>query len=165
VLALQRTHGNQFVQRLVARQRRLSARTLQRFGAREHMELGNDAARPLHSRAPSAPLLEGVTLDDGSPVTYGEMVALAGDHFGSIDEVRELLKTDEGKKKIRYARAWQLKVGSDAGIDDATKKWVEDRYFELAANNVSHFSAGGRPRTSTSGCTWRRSHSPSEPGR
>ena len=121
MLDLQRTYGNQFVQRLIARQGSPAARVLQRFGARGHVELGNDAARPLHSRAPTAPLLEGVTLDDGSPVTYGEMVALAGDHFGSIDEVRELLRTDEGKKKIRYARAWQLKIGSDAGIDDATK--------------------------------------------
>ena len=138
---LQALAGNAAVTELIGRlaspgpaRARGSVLQVSRFGSREHEQLG--------SAASSNATLD-ITLDDGSKLTYGEMVALAGDYFESMDQVRKLLESDAGKQQIRYARFWALHTGSDAGIDKNTKKAVEDRYYELAARNVSHFSQGG----------------------
>src|SRR5258708_14062533 len=105
-----------------------------RFGSEEHRSLGAEA---------SGDGGLGIVVDDGRSVAYGEMVAVAGDLFESMGQVRELLGSDAGKRQVRYARFWKLGIGSESGIDESTKKMVKDRYYELAARNLSHFSAGG----------------------
>jgi hypothetical protein len=145
--------GNRAFARLVGRGPTDSAKKqgrrsgLLRFGSEEHRQLGE--------RASGGATLD-ITLDDGSPLTYGQMVSLAGDYFGSLGEMQKLLESDEGKKQIRYARFWSLQsgnlpadspqnlnAGSEQGISEDTKKKVRDRYFKLASENFSHFSAGG----------------------
>ena len=62
--------------------------TIQRFASDEHRDLGVAASG-------------GATLDidlgDGDKLTYGEMVALAGDYFGSLDELRRLADSPAGE--------------------------------------------------------------------
>lgn len=78
-------------------------------------------------------------------LTYGEMVALAGDYFESLDEMRRLASRPQGQDKIRWAR-WKAlyeKSKPEPNIAPALKKEVMDHYYTLAARNFSHFSAGG----------------------
>ncbi len=113
---------------------------LHRFGSEEHRQLGHEATG-------------GATtdLDIGTPaspqkLTYGEMVALAGDYFQSLVEMRVLAETNEGRAQLLWARWWALGAGAEPAVSEAIKQAVRDRYFTLAARNISHFSAGGTAR-------------------
>jgi len=110
-----------------------------RFESTEHRDIGAEA-----SGNASTDINFGT---DREPkyLTYGEMVALAGDYFESLDEIRGLARRVGGTDKIRWARwkAMYEKSEPEPNIDPALKKQVMDRYFMLAAGNISHFSAGG----------------------
>jgi hypothetical protein len=110
---------------------------LQRFGSEEHRQLGEEA---------SGGATVDIDLGDGTRLTYGEMVALAGDFFESIEEMRTLASTPAGQAELRWARWNALRSGPEPGVDQAVKDRVLDRYYRLAANNFSHFSAGGTAR-------------------
>lgn len=116
---------------------------VQRFGADEHEYLGN-----MGSGARS------VMLAPGYWVSFGEMVALAGDHFSSIEQMRTFAAREDGgpgsRLEIEYARKWKL--GKDVPWKDgdpkyeAAKKAQEKRYYVLAGGNeepykgnASHF--------------------------
>jgi hypothetical protein len=115
-------------------------RALRRFGSTEHKELGDDASRGANSdinvgteRAPEY-------------LTFGDVVALAGDYFGSLEEMRSLARTPQGRAQIAWARWYaidQYRHLPEPPATPADKQAVRDRYFTLAARNVSHFSAGG----------------------
>ena len=114
--------------------------TIQRFGSLEHKLLGD-----LGSGGKMTDINIGT---DAAPelLSYGDMVALAGDHFKSIEQIRKLTESQAGKDEIRYAR-WKA-LRKDMGeakpnVDPAIAKKVEDDYLLLAADNTSHFSAGG----------------------
>src|SRR5258706_6611119 len=102
VMKMQQTRGNAAVLRALAEhqiapltQRKLPKTDprVQRFEGDEHMRIGNTA-------------VPNQTIDLGSevpPITYGEMVALAGDLFGSIEEITRLANDIYGRDQIIYA--------------------------------------------------------------
>jgi hypothetical protein len=110
---------------------------VQRFGSEEHRQLGAEG---------SGDATLDIDLGEGTHLTYGEMVALAGDYFQSIGEVRTLAATPGGQAQLRWARWWALHIGSEPAVDESVKAAVRDRYYRLAAGNISHFSAGGTAR-------------------
>jgi hypothetical protein len=112
----------------------VSRQVIYRFGSTEHRDLG-DAA--------SGGQKLGSKLDDGSQITFGEMVALAGDYFESYDQIKALLATPEGQLECRWARWKALGGGAEPEATPDIKKRVNDRYMALAAKNISHFGAGG----------------------
>ena len=134
VAALSASAGNQAVCRALDRQAgaRERGRQLARFGSAEHQAIGADA-----SGSGSTDL----ELGNGEMLPYGDMVALAGDYFKSLQQMRELAATPAGQAQLRAARYKALGFGTKP--DPATEKLVMDRYFELAGANVSHFAAGG----------------------
>lgn len=60
--------------------------------------------------------------------------------------MRDLATTAEGREQLLWARWWALRAGAEPSVSEAAKQAVRDRYFRLAAQNVSHFSAGGTAR-------------------
>lgn len=133
---LQRLAGNSAVGELLARR---PAPEVQRFGSEEHRQIGAAGSGDAT-----------VTIDIGdpaNPLTHGELVALSGDYFRSPDEIMQLSQSAEGKAQIRWARYDSMHRGNPGTISDETKKHVKDRYYQLAAINMSHFSAGGTARS------------------
>ncbi|WP_116948894.1 S8 family serine peptidase [Jiangella endophytica] len=112
---------------------------LAEFSGREHRDIADGAAGK-----------ELTSLSHGEPpkrLTFGEVTALAGDYFGTYEEMRELSATARGRVELAYAR-WHCLSLSQAGVavpttDAAIIKAVTDRYLLLASQNISHFSAGG----------------------
>lgn len=137
-LQIGKTQGNHYLQRIIAEDQHTrkiakasDVRIIQKWDAREHERLGNDATKS-HK----------VQLADDYWITYGEMVALAGDHFESIAQMREFAKKKSGpesRAEIEYAIAWKLKQSERAYDDDKAKESQESRYYKLAGKNQSHF--------------------------
>ncbi len=109
---------------------------IQRFGSDEHRQIGDSA---------SGGAATDILLDDGTHLSYGEMVAM-GDFFGSLDEIRRLAATPAGQAEVRWVRWFALHNGSEPTIPENRKSYHRNHYYELAANNISHFSAGGNAR-------------------
>ena len=104
-----------------------------RFASPEHRDLGDAGSG--HAQT---------DVDIGGHfLSYGEMVALAGDYFGSLAEVRSLALTPDGRDQLKWARWKALNIGAEPAVAEAVKTAVMNRYFSLAAQNISHFSAGG----------------------
>jgi len=117
--------------------------TIHRFVGEEHRQIGEagsgKATTDLNIGTDAAPEL----------LTYGEMVAVAADYFESLDQMRTLAATQNGRDQIRWAR-WKA-VGGGTGepaVAADVRTAVTNRYFTLAASNISHFSAGGTARNS-----------------
>ncbi len=128
-----------------------TTRAVQRFGAREHRDIGNEATggtvdgdtdtrkgtQETH-RALMVPLAPDYALP------HGEIIALAGDHFESIDQMRMFARVTAGansRGEIEYARYWKLGIQTAKGkFDDAAKASQEKRYYTLALDNRRHFS-------------------------
>ena len=112
----------------------------QHFEEEEHAKIGEEAVG-------SGAM---VHLAPGYWVGYGEMVAMAGDHFESIDQIRDLAAkpgpgagTREELDYVRTVKVEDVKRAADhfsSGAKDAADK----RYYRLAANNPSHFQAPGK---------------------
>ncbi len=115
------------------------------FGGSEHKHIGDQASGNAHT-----------TIRYGSPpqwLSFGDVVALAGDYFASYFDMNELARTPDGRMELAWARWHCLGLKSEgvpeppAGKDpkeaEKRKKSVTDRYFALASRNLSHFSAGG----------------------
>jgi hypothetical protein len=89
-----------------------------------------------------------VQLDEDYEIPFGDVVALAGDHFSSIDQMRVFAKNKDGgprsRLEIEYARKWKLgnkKVewkDGDAKYD-AAKEAQEKRYYVLAGGNEAPY--------------------------
>jgi subtilisin family serine protease len=110
---------------------------LAEFAGSEHQAIGDAGS----SRAMTA-IAYGPR---STPLIFGEVVAMAGDYFGSYSELSELSKSGRGRDELAWAR-WRclkLPATSEPRVDEALKKRVIDRYYALASQNVSHFSAGG----------------------
>jgi hypothetical protein len=112
---------------------------VEQFGGSEHKDLGDKAAGPVAT-----------VITYGSPpqaLSFGDVVALAGDYFGSYSELADLNRTAKGRDEIAWAR-WHCLGLKASGVPEPPaikeqKKAVLDRYYALAAANVSHFSWGG----------------------
>ncbi|MGH2531396.1 MAG: hypothetical protein ACRDJW_03720 [Thermomicrobiales bacterium] len=153
--ALQRTHGNAAVQRLIVGPIAAPAVTaecapIRRFGSGEHQSLGDTAT------GGTTVNLGGETGDERFELSYGDVIALSGDYFDP-HELMNLAK-EPGNRGTRQGTrdeiVYALKeaIGSDrrfqrGGIwaswvfTDGVKQAVERRYQERAAANTAHFAA------------------------
>lgn len=118
-----------------------AAPAIQKFESPEHVTLGDDGARAADGTVGRVELAAGYT------ITNGEMVALAGDFFQNIDQMRRLAAQPgpgaNTREEIEYARVCKITEDeSRAGeFSEPAKAAVERRYYSLAANNASHFAA------------------------
>ncbi|MCC2671837.1 MAG: hypothetical protein K0Q72_4308, partial [Armatimonadetes bacterium] len=112
---------------------------VQRFESDEHRDIG--------AKGSGAKRLQ-LDLGDGTQLTYGEMVALAGDFFESLSEIQTLSRSRAGKEQLRWARWKALYQGSPPPeVSNDARQAVETRYRTLAARNASHFSQGGQAQS------------------
>ena len=94
--------------------------------------------------------MENSTISYGSPpqpLTFGDVVALAGDYFNTYEQLRDIASSPRGRMEVAWAR-WRCldlkKQGvPDPPADKVQQQAVRERYFLLASRNLSHFSAGG----------------------
>jgi hypothetical protein len=127
---MQELVGNRAVQLLVADR----SAPIQRFDTSEHLRSGDAGADSLHSQQ--------VPLAAGYFVTYGEMIAMAGDYFGSLEQLRELaIREGPGagtREEIEYVRVAKIRRQSGQFSEEARRS-VDRRYYDLARGNRSHF--------------------------
>jgi hypothetical protein len=116
------------------------APTLRRFVGEEHRFLGE---------AGSGGMMTEIVAGNGAAavvLSYGDVVAMAGDFFENIEQMLDLSKTPSGRDELLWAR-WKALTprakATEPKVSDTVKKSVNDRYYTLAARNISHFSAGG----------------------
>jgi outer membrane protein OmpA-like peptidoglycan-associated protein len=138
VLGVQRTAGNAAVNRLLtaarpARPRPGRAR-LARFVGTEHESLGDTTGTS-------------IDLGNGVVLTWGEVLAIAGDEYATVDDLLADTRDDAGKARLRAALEHDGIPGTIAGTLPApTKDQVsahDAKFIELALVNASHFPDGG----------------------
>jgi hypothetical protein len=139
------TIGNQAFASLARRsqvavpQQRTSGPQLQRFVESEHKMIGDLGS----GKGPAlAPNLE---LAPGFQVTYGDMVAMSGDWFGSVKELTDLAKI-EGKgpgtrEEVEYVLAVEIHGEKDREkeFSEPARVAAKARYYALASQNSAHF--------------------------
>jgi hypothetical protein len=120
-------------------------RSVQRFEEGEHKGIG-DAATGQQT----------IFLAPDLPVSYGDIVALAGDYFGDWATLRRLANTPgitEGTRgEVWYAILVRIRANSEGAdpaaveaqgmgkfFDEKAKAAVLARYNTLAAHNIAHF--------------------------
>jgi hypothetical protein len=139
VLAIQRGAGNAAAARLLAPPRPV----VQRFAELEHKAIGDKAAGDVEFRISPTGKLH---MDDVN-ITYGDLIAM-GDYFSSPDEITSLTATP-GKSKNTIGEVYYALYVSIRGqdekplmgkmFDQTAKDAVNDRFYRLAAANISHF--------------------------
>lgn len=115
-------------------------RTLHRFVESEHKLIGDLGS----TRGPQVvpPKLE---LSPGFDVTYGDMVAMGGDWFESVQQMTDLAKVPGPgpgtREEVEYVLTVEIHGHKDKEEDfgETTRKAAKARYYRLAANNPSHF--------------------------
>lgn len=133
VLALQETAGNAAVLRLLAA--RPGRTRIARFEGPEHRKLGDSTGAT-------------VDLGDGVVLTWGQVVAIAGDEFGTVEELETAAGTPEGRARILVALRHDRTAdptsvpwsGEPSGEAEADQKSV---FIDLATKNAVHFAEGG----------------------
>jgi len=106
--------------------------TIRKFGSDEHRRIGDSA---VSDRA---------LITSYGTVTFGEMIAMAGDYFESIEEIASLAESwgTFGREQIDYV-LWKVNpTRTRPTVSQAAIDAVEDRYNRLAARNETHFSTG-----------------------
>ena len=114
--------------------------TLQRFSGFEHEGIGDST----HAT---------IDLGNGVVLSWGQVVAIAGDEYASVDELREDVATEPGKARLRGRLEHDMVRGPIPSSLPAETSHSNARYIELAMSNISHFAAGG-----TAIETWRSHH-------
>ncbi len=119
VLALQRSAGNAAV-----------TRALQRFTGPEHRDLGDIAGRD-------------IDLGNGVVLTWGQVVAIAGDEYETHQELEAAVATQDGRARLRAKLEHDGVPGAIAAKLPAptrTQREEEKRnYVLLAMRNQGHF--------------------------
>lgn len=111
----------------------------QRFESDEHLEIGDDATQDAHGAKKTVELAPDYRL------TYGEMVAMAGDYFTNLDEMKKLANvvgTGAGtREELEYVKTVKIhgKEKLASKFSEGAKKAADERYYALAADNRSHF--------------------------
>src|SRR5262249_19967275 len=83
-------------------------------------------------------------------LSWGQVVALAGDYYGSLEQLRADAATSEGKQRIRAALEEYSSPGP--GVVRLPAPTPEERgklqaqYALLALQNIPHFLVGGTAR-------------------
>ncbi len=131
LLALQRAAGNAAVTALLT--------SVQRFVGPEHRALGDTT-------------LETIDLGNGVVLSWGEVVALAGDEYPSLDKLLDDTKTEEGRQRLRAAmehdeipgpHSQALPWPADVEKQKALRSERDMAYVLLAMQNMQHFPEGG----------------------
>lgn len=144
---LQRQYGNAFVRRLLAdppaaapSHRGLSlgrvlSPSVQRFVGTEHEELGDVTG------------VRDIDLGGGVVLSWGQIVALAGDYYGTIEELQRDASSREGRARIRAALEHygspRLAATRLPAPTEERRTEMLGRYALLALENIPHFVAGG----------------------
>jgi hypothetical protein len=128
--------------------RRKAGPTLQRFVESEHKMIGDLGSAKGPALAPT------VELAPGFSVTYGDVVAMSGDWFESLQEITDLAKVaGRGKgtrEEVEYVLAIEIhgEKARLAEFSEDAQLAAKARYYRLAAHNPSHFL---NPREGDSG--------------
>ncbi len=115
---------------------------VQRWVGHEHETLGDATG-------------DTIDLGGGVTLTWGQVVAIAGDEYGSVQELQDAVKSDDGKARLRARlehHGVRGPIPSGLPVPDADQKSTA-HFQELALHNLAHFSAGG-----TAIETWRSHH-------
>ncbi len=123
-----------------------SARRIQRFGSTEHEKLGDTTG------------IATIDLGGGVVLSWGQVVALAGDYYGTVEDLLADTTTVDGRARIRAA----MEAGGLPSVATTTlpvpgpkdKEAVTAQYLKLAIQNIPHFLGGGTSRE-----TWLEYHS------
>jgi hypothetical protein len=141
VVALQRLAGNQAVRSYMT-----EPVVVQRFESGEHMRLGD--------RGVDRSQAQMITLAPDYQVTYGEMIAMAGDYFENLAQMQQLAAnsgTGAGsREEIEYVRVVHVRgeAGRKGDYSESAQKAADQRYYQLALDNRSHFlNPEGQPGT------------------
>jgi outer membrane protein OmpA-like peptidoglycan-associated protein len=146
ILQMQQRYGNSYVQAVLTRQSergsrlrqssmiQRSAPALQRWEADEHRLLGDITKIR-------------IDIGEGVQLTFGQVIALAGDEFGSLEELMDATKTENGRKMIRAHLERARIPGTAAAMlpapTEEQEKQAFGEYVTLALDNSSHFVGGG----------------------
>jgi outer membrane protein OmpA-like peptidoglycan-associated protein len=118
--------------------------TVQRFSGFEHESLG-DATGTV------------IDLGDGITLSWGQVVAVAGDEVASVEDLQAMVRTPAGRQQLRAALEHaELRKPITSALPPAGKDEREKQtstYIGLAMKNVAHFAGGG-----TALDTWRGHH-------
>ncbi len=143
LLGWQRQFGNQgTVQRLhqlgLKGGKKGSAGRVQRFEGREHRKLGDAAGRDF----PAGALFEG-----SPPLSYGELVALSGDFYGSFDHLADphYVALDAKKMETPGELPESLDMGKDPKSEAASKAKKIDELTKLKHLLVLEQQAADNP--------------------
>ena len=108
---------------------------MQRFVGTEHKELGDSTGRT-------------VDLGKGVVLSWGDLVALSGDEYASIDDLLADTKTDVGKQRLLAAiRDDHIPDPSSTKLPEPTDAQKSDRFVAflgLASENSAHFNNAGQ---------------------
>ncbi|HZM79043.1 MAG TPA: OmpA family protein [Candidatus Limnocylindrales bacterium] len=112
---------------------------LQRWAGPEHEEIGDTT-------------LTEIDLGGGLVLTWGQVIAIAGDQYGSLQELRDEIANNPGvlRHKLMHAGVRDPIPSALPGVPPGTGNM---RYVMLAMENISHFGEGG-----TALETWRGYH-------
>ena len=130
LLGLQRQAGNRAVCEAIN-----GRHTVQRFVGKEHKQLGD---------------VTGLTIDLGNGVvlSWGDIVALAGDQYATLDDLLADTKDDAGKQRLLAAiRQDEIPDPAQSKLPEPAADQKSDRFItflKLAAENASHFNAAGQ---------------------
>lgn len=137
LLGMQHALGNRAVMRLVAAKAGRAGGLVpqvQRWEGGEHAKLGDTTGQT-------------IDLGDGVVLTWGQVISIAGDEIGSLQELEEAVKTPAGKAKIRAALENAGTPGAAARTLPAPtpdqKKEQESGYYQLLLDNANHFQSSG----------------------
>ena len=134
IFELHRSAGNAAVSRLLRPWGSSGVPRLARFVGTEHRELGNTTGT-------------NIDLGNGVVLTWGEIVALAGDEYATLEDLIEDTKTEPGKARLRAALEHDGIPGAVAATlpkpSPTQLKAQETKFITLAMTNVAHFPDGG----------------------
>jgi hypothetical protein len=178
ILALQQTIGNAQVGRLMRAGRIGGGRVLQRYEGWEHRKLGDEGSRPpcvgSDPSKCSAPVTM-IELAPGVKLSWGQVVAIAGDEFDNLDELIASAQiaikpqktgmldglfgpSDAARGRLRAALEHDMGAGSgtpsnlsDGG--EAAMDAQKSKFNDLVLHNVTHFPDQGAARSE-----WTRYH-------
>ena len=130
LLTLQSQAGNRAVGRALA-----GPPVAQRFVGTEHKALGDSTGRL-------------VDLGNGVVVSFGDLVALSGDEYKSIDDLMADTRTAEGRARLLAAfRDDHIPDPAHTRLPEPSDAQKADRFLtflRLAAENPLHFNNGGQ---------------------
>jgi hypothetical protein len=178
ILALQQTVGNAQVGQLMRAGRIGAGRVLQRYEGWEHRKLGDEGSRPpcvgSDPSKCSAPITM-IELAPGVKLSWGQVVAIAGDEFDNLDELIAsaqvaLKKPDPGfpgslfgpsfAAQGRLRAALEHDMGANSGIPsnlfdggEIAMDAQSSKFNDLVLNNLAHFPDQGAARSE-----WTRYH-------